>query len=224
MEIVSLNKDISKYGFSTEFDYVNKSFNGHQTGVAFCVLNQETGEVIENHIPFEDEQVKKEMLDKILKDTSIFKLVEEANIAVNNTIVKSDIYMLPYHVKGHSCFTPTVNFDNVDTGDCENYAISLEILFVCEKCNRYSVARIVTNYMSVMKCIDYLFKDYESNIKILNSMGINKVKDENGKDVYHLDFYSQSGTRNDMYFENIDYIKDCIVSCRLIDINRVQEG
>lgn len=219
MVIKSLNKGIAQFGFAEELEFQSETkFNGHQKGVAICVVNHATGEVEQNFLPQAVEN-RDEALKLIMNNNSIVKVVGSiTQIGDNNTLVAKDVYYLPYYVDGHVCFMPTVNFDNIAGVPNVEYAADIELLFVHNHMNRYAVLHVITTQVSIMDCVYNII----NNEDVLADIGVLKVNDDNGKEMYSLDFYDEVGNRTDVMFEYAETLRDQLVSFRLIGLRSKQ--
>lgn len=228
MKLKSLNKNIKKYGFHEEIEYTNATFNGHQLGIAICIKNQKTGEIEQNFLSQElgDDKIRDSLLKELLADKSI--LLMENNITQFNEskteIVPKTIYYLPYYVDGHSVMQPTVNYENVSKTNNTSYDIKVEVLFVEDELNRYITIPIKTKNTSIMNLVYDLFGNYDD--EFLETLGIKWQDEDENIDVgYVLDFYNQVGEKYNLIFEDIEDLRNAIVSMRLIDIkSHIDEG
>lgn len=218
MILKSLNKGIAQFGFTEDLEFKSEAkFNGHQKGVAICVANHATGEVEQNFLPQTTEN-RDEALKTIMNDNNIVKVVGSITQVEGNTLVVKDVYYLPYYVDGHACFMPTVNFDNVAGVPNVEYAADIELLFVHNHMNRYAVLHVITTQVSIMDCVYNIINSED----VLADIGATKVSDDNGKEMYSLDFYDEVGNRADMMFEYAETLRDQLVSFRLIGLRSKQ--
>ena len=97
MKLQAMNKKITNYGYDYEIEYGNPDFHGHVKGVELCVVDPKTGFVTENHLPNSIKENRDEVLNEILNDDSIIKVINQALTAPEDgSLTPEDIYMLPY--------------------------------------------------------------------------------------------------------------------------------
>jgi len=225
MKLQAMNKKITDYGYDYEIEYGNPEFHGHVKGVELCVIDARTGYVTENHLPNSVKENRDEVLDKILNDDSIIKVVNNALIATESGgLVPEDIYMLPYMVIDHSCLQPTANFVSVvpetmlDPSDLQ-YCMDIEVLFCCNNLNRYMTLHLQSHATPVIDLVLYVFSSDNDDLDefLKNATDIKLTPTENHEHAVTLDMYNECGDRFDIKFPSIDHLADRITSIRLLD-------
>ena len=208
-----------KYGFQEELDYNKSNFNGHQIGIAICIKNNVTEEIENNFLneKLGDEEKRDFLLEELLHDkeiTLIEKGITQFDKATDNLIPKT-IYFIPYVVKDHSRFKPTIINDNV-SGACNvSYDILVELIFSVDGLCRYLTVPFKTRNISIMELVNDLFEDEDE----LSEIGINwEEETEDDEPGYTLDFYDETGERFNLVFHDAEDFKEAIVSMRVIDI------
>lgn len=220
MKLHVLNTKLADYGFAKELDYADKTFHGHQKGVAIALINYDYDpgvkplEVFENYLPaavIDDDREKS--LVAILNDASITKLYQRVTMEVGEQLVARMIVYVPYYVVDHTCFAPTLNFDNVDPhldGVYEPFKVDIELLFVCDGMNRYTTFHGLLKNVSIWDAVDSIFDHKE----LLQGLGCVFKKESNQE--FTLDFYNEVGEQGIMEFTSPNDLKDRLVSFRLI--------
>lgn len=218
MNLHILNEALTKYGFSKELKYVDDKFHGHQRGVAICLANLDAtiGQPIiyENYLPEAlHDKSKNENLLEILNDPAIVKLYQRITQEEKGQLVCRTLVYVPYYVMDHTCFAPTINFDNVDPdldGSYDLYKADIELLFVCDGTNRYCTLHGLLKNVSIWDAIEGAFEHRE----LLESMGC-VFTDKNSQELT-LDFYDEVGEPVQTTFTSPRDLRDRMVSFRLI--------
>lgn len=222
MKLKSLNKDISKWGYSQDMEYTDADFHGHQRGVAVGIKNNVTGKIEVNCLPksLGDEQTRDFMLEELLNDKSIL-LIENGITQFDEegkNLVPKTIYYLPYYVDGHSVLQPTVTNENI-SGACNvSYECKVELLFVEDGLNRYATIDFNTRNISIMDMVHDLFEWDELEDELANSGVHFEEETDEDEEGFYLDFYNEAGERYNLCFSTLERLRDDIVSMRLIDI------
>lgn len=218
MIIKSINKNIKKYGFPEEMEYSNPDFNGHQVGIIICIQRNDTKKIEKNYLPenLGDEATRDFLLGELLHEKKAVLITEEivqyedeGEEGVVSLIPKTAYYM-PYYVKDHSRFKPTVTELNVTDSCNTSYEYEVEILFATDGLCRYITIPFKTRNIPVMNSVYSLF-NFGSD---LEEVGF-KYNEET--DAYTLDFYNEAGHKVDLTFEPKEF-RDLIVSMRVISM------
>lgn len=229
MILKNASEKVKEYGFPVIMEYNNPSFHGTQKGVCICIKDNESGKIIENHMPIPDtketcsddiEEVRLENLNRLLDDKEILLIEEGITQFEDGKLKPRTIYYLPYYDTEHSILKPTVLYENI-SGACNvSYDISVEVLFVEDNLNRYVTLGFKTRNVSVMDLVYNLF-DQDYIEEELKTAGV-YFKEEETRDEekgFYLDFYDEAGNKYDLCFSRLDRLRDAIVSIRLIGIN-----
>lgn len=225
MIIKALNNLDPKYGYATEIEYKNDKFNGNQVGVCLAIQNAQTGVFEHNYISsvIGDDETRNTALQEILNNKSFIILTDTIyqRDDTSKELVPKTVYYLPYYVKDHSCFKPTVTFDNV-SGACNvTYNLDVEVLFVEEGLNRYVTMHFCTRNIPVMSLVYDLFEDGDEEELAEQGIGYGTYEDETG---FLLDFYNEAGEKFMCVFRDAEELRDRIVSIRLIGIDCKIDG
>lgn len=218
MKLRALNANTERFGYAQTLEYNNPRFNGHQLGVALCVINNETKTIEENHLSetLGDKETRDFLLGELLHEKKAI-LMEEMIMQLdeNNNLVPKTIYYLPYFVEEHSRFKPTVLNDNIGGACNVRYDVQVELIFVTEELCRYFTVPFKTRNIPVMGLVNDLFEDEEA----LRDLGIKwENHTEDDEPGYVLDFYNEAGRRFNLSFSSLEKLKDTLVSVRAISI------
>lgn len=219
MRVVSLNKNVEKYGFLQEMEYTNDNFHGHQVTLCIGIKNLDgTWNTVFTKGKTEEERIN--IADNMMNDKSLIILEDLISEVENDEIVAKTIYYLPYYIADHSVYKPTVNFNQIPFLPRVRNKVKIEVLFVKDDwCNRYVTFETTT----ILSLIDFI-KRLESTIMIYAK---NK---ENGffiapEDTANyrqgsivLDFYNKAGEKI-LIGGNARAFLDMISSIRIIDID-----
>lgn len=236
MQIISLNKDIEKYGFLPELEYKNEHFHGHQTALCIGIKNSDGSwdKTFTSFISGNTEKEKNEIADNILNDKSLIILEDNVNQLEDNKIVTKTFYYLPYYVANHSAYQPTVNFGQISSACNVTNDVKIEVLFVSEDgwYNRYVTFDMHTtsanggSCMMLIDFIDDLRIEIEERAKSSKDFFILDDEDAEGYREYEyeegdiaLDFYDKSGQMHVIAYQNTNSFLDLISSVRIIDID-----
>lgn len=224
MILKSLNNLDPKFGYPNEIQYEDKRFNGHQKGVCIALKNMSTGAIEENFIS-ESLQDRDALLEELLTTEGI--VIVEDNITQfdenRKNLIPKKLYYLPYAVKEHSIFKPTVNDDNVET-QASNVTnrFEVEILFVVDHLNRYITTTFETRNISMFESVNDMFEDcffsgFDEEHELYQAGVRWHEETEDEEAGYYLDFYNEAGQRFDLVFTHIEDLKAAIASIRLIN-------
>ena len=229
MKIVSLNKNLEKYGFLSEMDYKNPDFHGHQTALCIGIKNS-NGSWDKVYTSGDTEEEKIKIANNILSDKSLIILEDKITQIENDNLVPKIVYYLPYYVADHSVYQPTVNFQQISYASNVSNKVKIEVLFVSEDgwYNRYVVFDLKTignRSLSLMEFIEDLETEIEDKASQHNDFFIAA---ENGEDYLQddivLDFYDKSGQKHFIGAKIAKDFLDLVSSIRIIDIDTYENG
>lgn len=229
MRIVSLNKNLEKYGFLPEMDYKNPDFHGHQTALCIGIKNS-NGSWDKVYTSGDTEEEKIKIANDILNDKSLIILEDKITQIENDNLVPKIVYYLPYYVAEHSVYQPTVNFQQISYASNVSNKVKIEVLFVSEDgwYNRYVVFDLKTignRSLSLMEFIEDLETEIEDRASQHNDFFIAA---ENGEDYSQddivLDFYDKSGQKHFIGAKIAKDFLDLVSSIRIIDIDTYENG
>ena len=229
MRIVSLNKNLEKYGFLSEMDYKNPDFHGHQTALCIGIKNS-NGSWDKVYTLGDTEEEKIKIANNILSDKSLIILEDKITQIENDNLVPKIVYYLPYYVADHSVYQPTVNFQQISYASNVSNKVKIEVLFVSEDgwYNRYVVFDLKTignRSLSLMEFIEDLETEIEDKASKHNDFFIAA---ENGEDYLQddivLDFYDKSGQKHFIGAKIAKDFLDLVSSIRIIDIDTYENG
>lgn len=219
MILKSLNHLDPKFGYPDEIQYDDKRFHGHQKGVCIGLKNVNTNKIEQNFLS-ESIENRDALLEELLSLEGVIlaqESITQFDEAGKNLIPKI-LYYLPYAVKDHSIFQPTLNDDNVETrvSNVSN-RFEVEILFVTDNLNRYVTIPFETRNISMFESVDDMFDDTFDESHELYKAGMRwKDETEDEEAGYYLDFYNEAGQRFDVGFSRLDDFRDTIASVRLL--------
>lgn len=224
MILKSLNNLDPKFGYPNEIQYNDKTFNGHQKGICIALRNMSTNGIEQNFLS-ESLENRDALLEELLSTEGIV-IVEDRITQFDEehkNLIPKTLYYLPYAVKEHSIFKPTVNNDNVETESSNvTNRFDVEILFVTDNLNRYITVTFETRNISMFESVNDLFEDcffsgFDEEHQ-LHQAGVRWKDETEDEDAgYYLDFYNEAGQRFDLLFTHIEDLKDAIASVRLIN-------
>lgn len=221
MKIVSLNKNIERYGFLSEMEYKNPDFHGHQVVLCIGVKNSDgSWDKVYTSENIEEEEIK--IADDILNDKSLIILEDKITQFEDNKLVPKIVYYLPYYVADHSAYQPTINFNQISYADNAINNIKVEVLFVSESgwYNRYVTFDFKGN-LCLLDFIEDLEEEIEDKASKVN--GDFFIASENGEDYSEddivLDFYDKSGQKQFIGFKTAREFIKLVSSVRIIDID-----
>lgn len=223
MILKSLNKLDPKFGYPDEIQYENPNFHGHQKGVCIALKNDVTNEIEQNFIS-ESIENKDALLEELLSMQDVL-LVEDhiTQLDEHGGLVPKTLYYLPYAVKEHSIFSPTLNDVNVETESCNvTNRFEVEILFVKEGLNRYMTipyeTRNISVFDSVLHTFDGIFfSDHFDESHELYKAGVRwEEESEDRQEGFYLDFYNEVGQEFFLGFSDMSSLRDTIASVRLL--------
>lgn len=229
MKIVSLNKNIEKYGFLPEMEYKNPDFHGHQTALCIGIRNP-NGSWDKTYTSGNTEEEKIKTANDILNDKSLIILEDKITQIENDNLVPKIVYYLPYYVADHSAYQPTVNFQQISYASNVSNKIKVEVLFVSEDgwYNRYVVFDLNTVGVEEMNSHSLSLIDFIEDLEMEIEDAVSKNKDffiasENGEDYIKddvvLDFYDKSGQKHLIGNRIAKDFLDLVSSIRIIDID-----
>ena len=223
MILKSLNKLDPKFGYPDEIQYENPNFHGHQKGVCIALKNDVTNEIEQNFIS-ESLKDKDALLEELLSMNDVL-LVEDhiTQFDEHSNLVPKTLFYLPYAVKEHSIFKPTLNDVNVETESCNvTNRFEVEILFVKEGLNRYMVIPYETRNISVFDSMLHTFDgiffcDHFGEDHELYQAGVRwEEEGEDHEEGFYLDFYNEVGQAFNLGFSDMSSLRDTIASIRLL--------
>ena len=233
MILKSASKFVTQYGFPEVMEYNNPSFHGTQQGICICIKDNETGTIIDNHMPTpavkEDdegsiEKIRADKLQNLLNDNRILLIEDGITQMENGKLKPRTIYYLPYYVADHSFLKPTVLYENI-SGACNvSYDVSVEVLFVEDNLNRYVTLDFQTRNVSVMDLVYDLFDQDEPEDELLATGLHFEEETEDEEEGFYLDFYDEAGNQYNLCFSRLERLRDAIVSMRLIGIKCKIDG
>lgn len=219
MILKSLNHLDPKFGYPDEIQYDDKRFHGHQKGVCIGLKNVNTNKIEQNFLS-ESIENRDELLEELLSLEGVIlaqESITQFDEAGKNLIPKI-LYYLPYAVKDHSVFQPTLNDDNVETRASNvSNRFEVEILFVTDNLNRYITIPFETRNISMFESVDDMFDDtFDEDHKLYKAGMRWKDETEDEEAGYYLDFYNEAGKRFDVGFSRLEDFRDTIASVRLL--------
>lgn len=218
MVIKAINKNTEKFGYPMEMEYSNPDFNGHQVGIILCIQRNDTKEIEKNYLPenLGDEQTRDFLLGELLHEKKAVLITEEIVQYEDEgeegivSLVPKTAYYMPYYVKDHSRFKPTVLDLNVSGASNVSYEYEVEVLFSTDGLCRYMTIPFKTYNIPIINSVYSLF-NFDSELEEVG------FKYDEEADAYTLDFYNEAGHRVDLTFEPKEF-RDLIVSMRLISM------
>lgn len=116
MKLKCINNDMKKFGFPSCVNSDNNNFNGHQIGVAICMMNAETNAIEANYLDkaLGTEQERDMILKKLLNKKTITLATDTITQYNDNTdqFESKLLYFMPYIPVNHSRLKPTVTTYN----------------------------------------------------------------------------------------------------------------
>lgn len=215
----SLNHLDPKFGYPDEIQYDDKRFHGHQKGVVIGLKNVNTNKIEQNFLS-ESIENRDELLEELLSLEGV--IIVQENITqfdeAGKHLIPKILYYLPYAVKDHSIFQPTLNDDNVETRASNvSNRFEVEILFVTDNLNRYVTIPFETRNISMFESVDDMFDDiFDENHELYKAGMRWKDETEDEEAGYYLDFYNEAGQRFDVGFSRLEDFRDTIASVRLL--------
>ena len=223
MKLKSINKNLSKWNFPQDMNYENDNFHGHQIGVAVGMTKVSTGEICQNYLSEElgDAVTREFLLKELINDDSILKVEKRITQFEDGDLVDKLLYYLPYYVIDHSVLQATANYSNIHTAINVTNHCKVEVLFVEDDLNRYITMSFDSGNMSIMDLVHDAFEDGMEDADELAAYGIHYEIEDDDKGFeesgYYLDFYDEAGEKYDLCFNEIERLRDAIVSVRLLE-------
>lgn len=220
MKIVSLNRNVERYGFLSEMEYKNEDFHGHQTALCIGIKDgPNSWDKVYTSGNTTEEKIK--IANEMLKDKSLIILEDKYMENANGQIVPKIAYLIPYYVENHSVYQPTVNYDQIPENSNVTNDIKIEVLFV----NNEGFNRYVTFDFSVHGQYHLCLLNFVRSIdeRILRKVNkdedfVRNIGEHYRKGEISLDFYDKIGRKTVITAPISDFLK-MISSIRIIDIN-----
>lgn len=230
MQLASLNKIPEKYGLPQEMEYKNNSFYGHQLGLCIGEKNNQNGD-LKSFISWPGKQDKStEVLEEILKEKGLLIIEDRITRFSHDTkeLLSFSLYYLPYYVKGHSAYKPTINYENISNSTNIKQHVEYEVLFVSNEDDELNCYLNLTYDSSPHKygspCSMYdlmtgLEDELDDIAKDDSDNRIYKIKDEEGSR-WAINFYDKIGNSYPYEFKDYSTLLDCVTSIRMVEYEK----
>ena len=224
MELRLINQNMEKYGFPLTIT-LNDNFKGHQWAAAAGIVAND-GVIEKNFIDstvIPDENERNQKLINLIHEALLISQPIRKTINDGKIVRDCQIYYVPYMIRGHSTFIPTVNNKNITPNVNEVHEISVELLLIPPNMNelkRYITLHFKTTTAPILSCIQGIFKSDLEEYK-----DIFVPKKENDKVIgYETAFYNDVGMEKIIIFTNKEAIYSCITSVRIIGFETIEKG
>ena len=221
MKLKLINMNFQRYGFPLELK-MPENFNGHQIGAAAGIIGQ-NGVVEKNFIDktlFSSEFERNSVLKDLIKEDMVISRRCYKPIKEEDRIEICTIYYVPYMVRGHSMYMPTINNKNISAKKGQKHKISVEILLVPPDANeikRYVTLTFETVNAPILSCVQEIFKKNISSYKDI----FVPIKEDGKKIQYEVTFYDDVGVETTLRFMNTEHIYACITSARIVKFENI---